>query len=90
MGTIEVSTRGLEVDTNVDSSVSASRSTAIRSRRRWSVQEKIRIVLETLEGDLSVPVVARRHSVNANQLFIWRSQCKRAPVRRWPMFESYR
>ena len=44
------------------------------------MQEKIRIVLETLEGDVSVPVVARRHSVNANQLFIWRSQYRRGEL----------
>jgi transposase len=68
------------VDTKGDSSVSVSRGTAIRSRRRWSVQEKIRIVVETLEGDVSVPVVARRHSVNANQLFIWRGQYRRGEL----------
>ena len=77
MGTIEVSTRDLEVDTNVDSSASVSGGTEIRTRRRWSVQEKVQIVLETLKGDVSVPVVARRHSVNANQLFIWRAQYRR-------------
>jgi transposase len=40
----------------------------------------MRIVQETLEGDVSVPVVARRHSVNANQLFIWRSQYRRGEL----------
>ena len=68
------------MDTNDDSGVSGRRGTAIRSRRRWSVQEKVQIVLETLEGDESVPVVARRHSVNANQLFIWRSQYRRGEL----------
>ncbi len=57
-----------------------SRGAEIGSRRRWSVQEKVRIVHETLEGDVSVPVVARRHSVNANQLFIWRSQYRRGEL----------
>ena len=68
------------MDTNDDAGVSGRRGTAIRSRRRWSVQEKVQIVLETLEGDESVPVVARRHSVNANQLFIWRSQYRRGEL----------
>ena len=68
------------MDTKVDSSVRVSRETAIRSRRRWSVQEKVRIVLETLESGVSVPVVARRHSVNANQLFIWRGQYRRGEL----------
>ena len=68
------------MDTKVDSSVSVSRGTAIRSRRRWSVQEKVRIVLETLEAGVSVPVIARRHCVNANQLFIWRGQYRRGEL----------
>lgn len=51
-----------------------------RTRRRWSVQEKLQIVLETLEPGVSVPVVARRHSVNANQLFIWRGQHRRGEL----------
>jgi transposase len=45
------------------------------------VEEKVRIVLETLEPGVSVPVVARRHSVNANQLFIWRGQYQRGELR---------
>lgn len=68
------------MDTKVDSSVSVSHGTAIRSRRRWSVQEKVRIVLETLEAGVSVPVIARRHCVNANQLFIWRGQYRRGEL----------
>ena len=80
MGTIEVSTRDLEVGTNIESSVSVARDAEIRRRRRWSVQEKVRIVLETLEAGVSVPVVARRHCVNANQLFIWRSQYRRGEL----------
>lgn len=55
-------------------------SESIRTRRRWSVEEKLRLVLETLEPGVSVPVVARRHSVNANQLFIWRSQHRRGEL----------
>lgn len=51
-----------------------------RTRRRWSPQEKLRIVLETLEPGVSVPLVARRHSVNANQLFIWRGQHRRGEL----------
>ena len=60
--------------------MSVRRGAVMRSRRRWSVQEKVQIVLETLEGGESVPVVARRHSVNANQLFIWRSQYRRGEL----------
>jgi transposase len=43
-------------------------------RRRRSVEEKRRIVEETLEPDASVARVARTHGVNANQVFHWRRQ----------------
>ena len=42
-----------------------------RPRRRWPVAEKRRIVLESFEAGASVSVVARRHGVNANQVFAW-------------------
>lgn len=51
--------------------------TAERRRRRlWSVEEKRRIVAETLEPGASVSMVARRHDVNANMLFTWRRQAE--------------
>ena len=43
-------------------------------RRRRSVEEKGRIVEETLEAGASVARVARRHAVNANQVFYWRKK----------------
>jgi len=43
-------------------------------RRRRSVEEKRRIVEETLETGVSVARVARRHAVNANQVFYWRKK----------------
>ena len=52
----------------------------MRRRRRWSAQEKLQIVLETLECNVSVPVIARRHNLNANQLFSWRSQYRRGEL----------
>jgi transposase len=42
------------------------------SRRRWPEELKRRIVAETRAPGASVSVVARRHDVNANQLFRWR------------------
>jgi transposase len=36
-------------------------------RRRWSEEEKRRIVEETFEPGASVSVVARRHDLNANR-----------------------
>lgn len=41
-------------------------------RRRWSVEEKLAMVRESLEPGQSVSVVARRNGINPNQLFHWR------------------
>ena len=48
--------------------------------KRWPPEEKLRIVAETLEPGSSVSVVARRHDVNANQLFTWRRQYRRGEL----------
>lgn len=45
-----------------------------RTRKRRSALEKLRIVRETLESGASVAVIARRHGINANQVFSWRRQ----------------
>jgi transposase len=50
-----------------------------RRRRRWSAAEKRRIVGETFEPGASVSIVARRYDLNANMLFTWRREAKRAP-----------
>lgn len=41
-------------------------------RRYRSKQERRQIVEETLDPGASVAIVARRHDVNANQVFQWR------------------
>jgi transposase len=41
-------------------------------RRKWSRRRKEAIVLETLEEGASVSEVARRHGVDASQVFKWR------------------
>lgn len=61
-------------------SVSGEDDEGVRRRRRWSAQEKLQIVLETLDGRVSVPVIARRHNLNANQLFSWRGQYRRGEL----------
>jgi transposase len=47
------------------------RATGTRKRRR-TVKERREIVEETLVPGASVSRVARRHDVNANQVFYWR------------------
>ena len=43
-----------------------------RRRRRWSDAQKRQIVAETHEPGVSVPMVAQRYNLNANQVFRWR------------------
>lgn len=42
------------------------------ARRRWTLEEKLRIVAESFSGPRQVSCVARRHGVRANVLFLWR------------------
>ena len=51
-----------------------------RRRRSWSLEEKRRIVDESLEDGVSIAEVARRHDLNANQLFAWRRQFGAEPA----------
>jgi len=67
----EVSTTGL-VDTK--------RRSDSPKRRQWSAAAKRRIVAETLEPGSSVSIVARRHDVNANQVFKWRREMAPEPA----------
>ena len=43
-----------------------------RTRRRWSRDEKRRIVAQTLIPGVSVSEVARRYDANTNLVFTWR------------------
>ena len=40
--------------------------------RRWSPVEKLALVQEIYEPDMTVSLVARRHGIAPNQLFLWR------------------
>jgi transposase len=45
-------------------------------RRRWSVQDKVRIVAETNELGSMIRAVAARHGVCESLLFTWRRQAR--------------
>jgi transposase len=47
-------------------------------RRRWSAEEKARIVAESLAPEAVASVVARRHGIHRNQLYGWRRDLRRA------------
>jgi transposase len=54
--------------------VDTKKRRGVSKRRQWPEVLKRRIVAETLEPGSSVSIVARRHDVNANQLFKWRRE----------------
>jgi transposase len=49
-------------------------------RRRWSVDEKLRIVTESLEGPRLVSSTARRYGISPSLLFAWRRSLRAEPV----------
>jgi transposase len=48
----------------------------VERRRRWSRDDKARIVEETLSPGAKVSEVARRHGVSASLVFTWRRQSR--------------
>ena len=56
--------------------------TRVARRRRWSVEEKRRIVAASLTPDLSVSLVAASQELQPNQLFRWWKLCDRQQSRR--------
>lgn len=56
----------------------------VKKRQKRSVEEKRRIVEETLEAGASVARVARRHAVNANQVFYWRKKYREGRLGKGP------
>lgn len=52
----------------------------IGGRRRWSMDDKARIVEETLTAGAVVSEIARRHGLSPQQLFGWRRDARRSVV----------
>jgi transposase len=50
-------------------------------RRRWSVEDKLRVVAETEAPGATVREVARQHGLNANLLYTWRRMAEGRPAR---------
>jgi transposase len=48
--------------------------TSVQRRRRWSREEKLRIVAESAQPGRTASQVARDHGIAPGQLFIWRRQ----------------
>ena len=56
----------------------------IERRRRWSAQEKLRIVAETERADGGIAEIARRYEISRGLLWNWRSQVRRGTLRAEP------
>jgi len=48
----------------------------VQRRRRWSFEDKVRIVEASYEAGVSVCSVARRHGIAQGLLFTWRRQAR--------------
>jgi transposase len=60
--------------------------TGVGRRRRWSSEDKARIVAESLEPATTASAVARRHGLHVSQLFVWRQQLVAPAAREAPAF----
>lgn len=47
-----------------------------KDRRRWSMEDKRRIVLETFAPGAVVLEIARRHEISSGQIHTWRKQLR--------------
>ncbi len=50
--------------------------TGPQRRRRWSLEEKRRILAEAAAPEANVSAVARRHDLHGSQLFRWRHEMR--------------
>src|SRR3712207_8162416 len=55
--------------------------TGVGRRRRWTDEEKARIVTESLDPATTSSAVARRYGLHASQLFVWRQRLAAPAVR---------
>jgi transposase len=53
--------------------------TGVERRRRWRLEEKLRIVAETEQPGACFAEIARRHDVSRGLLWSWRSQARVGP-----------
>ena len=53
-----------------------------KTRRKYSAEEKIRIVIEGLRGEISIAELCRREGINANLYYNWSKDFLEAGKRR--------
>jgi transposase len=65
-----------------DSAESVVRQIRRQTRRKYSAEEKIRIVLEGLRGEDSIAELCRREGINSNLYYKWSKEFLDAGKRR--------
>src|SRR4051794_1341044 len=79
-------THGTTTSTKADGFRRLEVITGVGRRRRWSDEDKARIVAESLDPATTSSAVARRHGLHASQLFVWRQQLAAPAGREAPAF----
>jgi len=74
-------TMSLDASTHTTARMSAPRQrieviTGVERRRRWSMDQKRAIVLESLRPGVSVLAIARKHGIGTGQLYTWRRRLR--------------
>ena len=77
---MQESTRSSAADRERASVRETNVSATGRSRRRWSTEEKARVVRESLRPGKRVGEVARRYGISRWQLSTWRSLARRGEL----------
>ena len=55
--------------------------TGVERRRRWTLDEKLRIVAETEQPGAGIAEIARRYEISRGLLWNWRSQVRRGVLK---------
>lgn len=79
-------THGATTGTKADGFRRLEVITGVGRRRRWSAEDKARIVAESLDPATTSSAAARRHGLHASQLFVWRQQLAASAAREAPAF----
>src|SRR3954454_14249162 len=79
-------THGTTTSANHDSFRRIEVITGVGRRRRWSDEEKARIVAESLDPATTSSAGARRYGLHASQLFVWRQRLAGPAAREAPEF----
>ena len=58
--------------------------TGVERRRRWRLEEKLRIVAETEQPGSGIAEIARRYEISRGLLWNWRSQVRRGVLKPEP------